>query len=999
VTKKGEIGTVAAGLLFLAAFANQVFALDPGRPFSSYLKTHFTHEDGLPTSIVQYMVQSRDGFLWLVSNGLALARFDGRHFTPFDQSGHVRTLALAPNGDLWVATRDDLERIPAAALNQFGNLPSIAYHPRMAENDRINCLRFSRSGALWVGTDTGLYRFEGGAFSPVIPGPAISRIEEASNGHLFVISSEGFIEWDGLRAVRHPEIAAQLDVEADKVFDVMEDSHGVTWFCTTKGVARRVGGSIEKLAPYGLEGRGALRAYEDPQGNVWIAQADGLYRATASGSELAVPGISVNYVYGDRDGDLWVATNGDGLYRFKDRPIRIFTTSDGLPSKVVMTALVTADGELWTGANCGGISRFDGRRFQTYNEKDGLLNSCVWALAEDTNRDLWIGTYGGGAFRFRNGRFTQFSKPQGFPSDIVKGVLVGSDQSVWFATRGGLTRMRNGQIRTYTVADGLSSNVTVRLFQDRDGVLWVGTIQGFDRMDGDRFVHVLPLPKGAVIPLGEDRPGGIYINVEPGGGVFRVDKNMAAIPMGWNLGLEPSGMARTEQGDLWFSGDAIFRVSANALGQLRGPDEPLDYAVFGVADGLPPSTECPPGHPNSTLDRNGKLWFATTQGLAMIDLPRLPKTDRKPAIYVEEVTVGRNSQFPGHELLLPSGTHHVDLQFDAIEISSPERIRLQYRLDSVDSEWLDAGRPAHATYSNIPPGIHSFHIRACNRDGIWDRSGIVYGITQQPFFYETGAFRLAGIAIGILLLAALFRLRLRQAMARINARLEERLAERERIARELHDTLLQGFHGLILHFEVAAGRIPESEPARQMMEAALDRADQVMAEGRDRVMGLRASNPETIGLAQSIVSAGEEIARGSGVEISVIMEGGAQNLNPAVHEETHWIAREALANAVHHSKGREIEVEIAYGPRELRVRFRDDGLGISQEILRGGRPGHWGLSGMRERAQKMGARISIGSRPGAGTEIELTVPARLAYRGRYGRSLWSWLRHIAIGGR
>jgi ligand-binding sensor domain-containing protein len=339
-----------ACLLFLAAASNRSFALDPSQPFSSYLKTHFTPEDGVPNSIVQDMVQSRDGFLWLMANGQVLARFNGRRFTPFEQPIYIRTLALAPDGDLWVATKDDLERIPAASLNQSGKLLAFAYRLQMAKSNLINCLRFSRNGSLWVGTDTGLYRFDNGAFSPVISSPGISRIEEASNGHLFIISSEGFIEWDGSQAIRHPEIAAQLDVPADKVFDVMEDSHGVTWFCTAKGVARRAGGSIGKLTGYGLEEHGALRVYEDPQGNIWFSGGHGLYRATGSSEELALAGIRVNYVYGDRDGDLWVGTNGDGLYRFKDRPIRMFTTSDGLPNKVVMTTLVTADGVLWTGA-------------------------------------------------------------------------------------------------------------------------------------------------------------------------------------------------------------------------------------------------------------------------------------------------------------------------------------------------------------------------------------------------------------------------------------------------------------------------------------------------------------------------------------------------------------------------------------------------------------------------------------------------------------------------
>src|SRR5882762_328849 len=386
--------------LLLLLTAREIRALDPNQPVDSYIRTRFSNENGLPVNVVDDIVQSQDGFLWVVVNGTSLMRFDGRRFTYFDQPQTVKALALSPDGDLWVGTRDDLERIPADSLNQFGRLPAISYHPGPGNSSQINCLHFSRSGVLWVGTEDGLYRFDHGAFSSIIPRLAIGRIEEASNGHLLVITSQGFMEWDGSRAVQDLGLPAQLGVRADHIYHVLEDSRGVTWFCTEKGVARRINGSIEKLPTYG-PGTEAFRAYEDPRGTVWIAKTEGLYRTTATGLEVAVGGMNVRHMYGDRDGNLWIATNGDGLSRFKDRAVRMFTTANGLPNNVVMTVLASSDGGLWTGANCGGLSRFDGRRFQTYNEKDGLLNSCVWALAEDANHDLWIGTYGGGAFRFR----------------------------------------------------------------------------------------------------------------------------------------------------------------------------------------------------------------------------------------------------------------------------------------------------------------------------------------------------------------------------------------------------------------------------------------------------------------------------------------------------------------------------------------------------------------------------------------------------------------------
>jgi len=273
-------------------------------------------------------------------------------------------LALAPDGDLWVGANDGLERIPSAALNQSGRLPATSYHPGPGPASNVLCIHFSRSGIPWIGTAGGLYRYERGVFSSVVSRLAILRIEESSNGHLLLITSAGFIEWDGERAVPHPEIALQLSVKPEEVFHVFEDSRGVTWICTRNGVARRTGGSIEKLPPYGPKDRGAFRAYEDPQGTVWLVKEEGLFRATAAGLELAVPGTKARYLLGDRDGDLWVGTNGDGLIRYKDRAVRMFTTADGLPSNVVMTVLATHDGSLWAGTNCGGLSASTANGFE-----------------------------------------------------------------------------------------------------------------------------------------------------------------------------------------------------------------------------------------------------------------------------------------------------------------------------------------------------------------------------------------------------------------------------------------------------------------------------------------------------------------------------------------------------------------------------------------------------------------------------------------------------------
>lgn len=985
-------------LLFvlLLLLSDSVWALDPTQPGSSYIRAHFTVEEGLAANVVGQMVQSRDGFLWLTNAGL-LTRFDGRHFTVLGQFANVWALALAPDGDLWLGTTDGLKQIPAAALNQSGSLPVISYPVNSGNRGQVNSLHFTRSGVLWVGALSGLYRFQQGAFSAAIPGTIIWSIGEAANGHLLLATSQGFTEWDGSRAIPHPELAAQLGVAGKDIFHVFQDSRGVTWFCTANGVARRVGGSLKKIAPWGPEGHGSYRVYEDPQGTLWFARDEGLFRTSASGLELAVAGMNMRSIYGDRDGGLWVGTNGDGLYHFKDRAVRMFTVADGLPNNVVQTVLVTHDGAVWAGFNCGGLARFDGQRFQIYTRKDGLLNDCVWSLTEDPNHDLWIGTFGGGAFRFHDGKFTQYSKAQGVPSPNVNNIIAAQDGSVWLDTADstGITRIRDGTVRNYTMADGLSSLDVDAIHQDRTGRIWAGTSHGADLLTGDRFVRFESLPQDEVAPLGEDRSGVLYFSEYHRARIYRVEANWVSEVA---LKLAASDMLETEQGDLWLSGSRILHIPRGGLDYPPRQDEPVDFAPFGPADGLA-STLGSGGQPDLALTPDGKLWIATTQGLAMLDLPRLPKTGRKPAIYVREVTVDRNKQPAGGELVLLPGTHHLELRFDAIELSSPEKIRLQYRLDGVDPEWLDVDPPGHAIYSTLSPGEHSFHVRACNRDGIWGRAGTVFYVIQQPYFYQTRWFLLSTIVLGLLVIAGLYQLRLHQIVARLNMQIEARVAERTRIARELHDTLLQSFSALLLRFQTVSKMLPaRPEDAKQRVDSALEQASNAIAEGRDAVHELRSKGPTDNDLAQAIGNLARELLSGfvseTLPEFHVQVEGTPKNLNPLVRDEAYRIAAEALRNAIRHAEAGRIEVDIRYDEQNLRVRIRDDGKGIDPGVLdQGHAPGHWGLRGMRERAKLLGGNLEVWSKVGEGTEVELTVPAATAYAkppSRWSVFLRSW---------
>jgi len=988
-------------LLLLAALAPSALALDSTRPTTSYIRTTFTVDDGLPDNVVNAILQSRDGFLW-IGTAAGLVRFNGREFMPVDfrmagsVSQVVRALAEGSDGSLWVGTNLGIVRIPDVEHYDPSRSTSRVYHTGDPRDVGVEWLKFARDGVLLVGTPLGVYRLNGERFFSGVPEINVQAraVEiEAPNGRFLIGIDNDYLEWDCGRTIKHPGLAAALAPEsgiaAHEMVDgvvnhVMEDHTGAMWFSTRWGIARQVRNTIYRYLPYGgREVSRPIKTYEDGQGTVWALRDSGVFRAHGDSLEPLLTGVTPRSILADRDGNLWIGSNGDGLIRFSDRRVHMFTSTDGLPNNVPMTVLERHDASIWVGNNCGGISRFDGERFVTYSEKDGLLNSCVWALAEDGNEDLWIGTWGGGAFRFKDRRFEQFSRKQGLRSDVVRSIVASPDGSLWFATDEGLTRLRTGHLRNYGTVDGLSSDHLISVYADRHGGILAASSVGIDRLTGDRFVplssahQILDPP---YIGFGETRSGELYAFSAPRG-ISRIEGNRL-VDIGPDLDL--LNMAEFREQELWFDGrHGIYRFPAASDGlspEHRG--DPLDYTMFGRADGLN-STQCSVGAPNMVIDRQDRLWVATVQGLAMIDLPRLQHQRRRPAIFIEEVTVDRRAQRLPSQIVISPGNHRLELKFDAIELTSPEKIRFQYRLDAVDGTWLDAGPARTAIYTSVPIGTHWFHVRACNSDGVWDREGITYAIVQQPFFYETKWFRLLAVAGLAMLAAGVYRRRVRQIAAELNARMEERIDERMRIARDLHDTLLQSFQGLLLRFQAAHNLIPaQPEQAKNALAVALDRGAEAIAEARNTVENLRESTVVTNDLARELGSVCEDLQTSgpNPTSATVEVEGEARELHPMLRDEVFRIASEALRNAFLHAEASSIRVGIRYGDRELKLQVSDDGRGIDPEIFdRGGRDRHWGLSGMRERAESIGGRLDVWSARGTGTQIVLRIPARRVY--------------------
>jgi signal transduction histidine kinase/ligand-binding sensor domain-containing protein len=971
--------------IFILISACPSIALGSHRLADDYIRTDFTVEDGLPDNVVNTIVQTANGMLW-VGTEAGLASFDGREFSPIDirvpgspPQGAVNAFVEGSNGDLWVGTDAGIVLIPRMTLDQVDLAKLTFYRLGSTATNKVVTLYQTREGVLWAGTDHGLFRRDAGSFVPVTQGLSISQISGASGGHLLLSTSRGLLEWDGHRVMERPGLAASLGLHDEDIFGALQDGSGTNWYCTGKGLVRQNGHAFVRMHPDNVWRTAAFRAYEDPQGSVWIASRVGLYRVAGDLLETPAPGLHARYFFAGKDGELWVGTNGYGLIHLKHRLFHMFTTADGLQNDIIMSVLSTHDGRVWVGGNCG-LSVFDGKNFKAYKETDGLLNTCVWTLAEDQERSLWIGTYGGGIFRFKNDQFRQYSTAQGLVSKTVSQIIVARDGSLWIATPDGLSHRKNGHFRNYSTADGLSSNQVLSVYQDRADGIWAQTQGGIDRLSGERFVPFSPGQlKDDIFPvrLAEDSLGDLYTADSPKGISLIKDDRLIAV----NEDLQVLDMAESVQHDLWFSGrNGIIRITEDKLRRtVAEQDTLLDYELFDRTDGLN-SIQCSVGAPNITIAPDGKLWVATLKGLAMLDLAHLPRSGHKPEVFVGAVTVDKDKILGGRQLLLVPGTHHIELHIEAVNVAAPQKIRLQYRMDGIDANWLDADTSRTAIYSTIPPGTHDFHVRATSSDGVWDQVGIVYRVRQLPYFYQTPWFLVVIAGTVILLLSAAYLIRVRQIAQQTQMRLEGRYLERERIARELHDTLLQGFHGLMLRLNAGVELVPSAEPARAVLDDALHRADRILEEGRNKVHDLRTVSMESKTLAVEFERLANSLLLGTLTSFTIRSEGLRRILDPVAYDEILAIGREAIVNAFRHAYASNIAMELHFDPRRFMLLCRDDGRGMGTGMPEPERPvQHFGLLGMRERAQKIRGELTISSGQPKGTIVILKVPARNAY--------------------
>jgi signal transduction histidine kinase len=461
-----------------------------------------------------------------------------------------------------------------------------------------------------------------------------------------------------------------------------------------------------------------------------------------------------------------------------------------------------------------------------------------------------------------------------------------------------------------------------------------------------------------------------------------------------------SGVIETADGGLWLNEmRGIVHFPPEEVRQfIADPNYSVKGRRFDYLDGLPGKPRMDFTVSTAVETSDGRLWFAADHGLGVIDPAHFFKNVVPPPVSIVSISNEKDRQPISNSIKFPAGTHAVEIDYTALSFSIPERVRFRYKLEDVNAAWQDAGTRRQAYYNNLGPGRYRFRVIACNNDGVWNEEGASLDFTIAPAFDQTAWFRALCILAAGGVVWALYWLRMRQATTRLHQRLGARLEERERIARELHDTFFQGIQGLLLCFHTATSQLRKDEPARRIFEETLKQSDQVMLEGRELVLDMRATASEPTDLPTAIADFGEEMRKGGSCDFRVVVNGSIRSLNPVVFEELFKIGKEALGNAFRHSGAHSIEAELNYERSELRIRMRDDGQGIESSILRQGhRDGHFGLPGMRERAQRIGAHLDVWSRSGAGSEVELRIPADVAYVSEPNGS-WLWkLRRLWRG--
>lgn len=1006
----GDRGVVWASFVALL-LATPAAGLDPGTALTQYGHTAWRVREGYFAGPPTTLAQTRDGFLWIGTEA-GLIRFDGVRFMPWEPPTGARlpddriiALLGAGDGSLWIGTANGLARWHNGKL---------AVYTRAG---RFSALLEDRQGTIWAGHTRALTevpplcRFARGEFrcfrfAAEYGLRYVGAVHEDRLGNVWLGGETGACRWRPVNLDCYP--IASLAALADKagVFALADDADGnLIAGAGATGIWQLASGNWKQ---YSAEAAGTEAMLSDRGSGLWIGSiGHGLIRIVQGRMEYfaradGLSGNNVNAIFEDREGNVWIATSS-GLDRFRDVKVITLTSREGLLDGSVLAVTASRDGSVWI-AEDRALIHLEKTGFSYYGASQGLPGYGPTSLFEDSRGRLWMGVDNGLAWR-EHGRFFPLKMPDGDNVGVVRSIVEDREANLWVATTHPshpLVRIRDQQVMEVFPAERIGARQVVAMTVNREGELWIGLINSELKLyrNGSFEPHgSLGDPSWRRIQSLLPDSRGLWVATSRGLGLLQNGKLSF---LDTRTGLPCDNVQDALPGDgesLWLkTGCGLVRISSDELRLWsEHPERRVRVRVLdafdGAQGGLPPFT------PRAARSLDGRLWFAIeSAGLQVLDPKRIKDNAVQPPVRILHVVADRKTYEPESQPRLPPLTRDVEIDYTALSLTVPEKVRFRYRLEGTRGDWQEAGARREAFFTNLKPGNYRFSVVACNNDGVWNLQAATLDFAVLPTFYQTRGFLLLCVAASVFLAWASHRWQVRQVAARLDQQFQERLAERTRIAQDLHDTLLQGLLSASMQLHVAVDDLPADAPLKPRLGHVLQLMAQVIEEGRNAVRGLRtpaAQSSGTDALAQSLSRVPQELGLKEAAGFRVIVEGPPRALRPLVRDEVYRIGREALVNAFRHSGATEIEVEIEFAARALRILVRDDGRGIDPEVLRSGREGHWGLSGMRERAERMGARLKVWSRERAGTEVELSVPAAIAFQGEPAAGPLKWLNRLA----
>ena len=928
---------------------------------------------GLGAGPITGVIPAANARLWVLTpEGIAFG--DRDHFTLIRGLGAVLTgrdgapiAAGAPDGSLWMATAHSVVQLRdghvVITLPVSADLLAVAY-----------------DGSLWLTRAGALFHYQHGALTPVALHP--DGTPNSSHDNLRNSARGGFGRLDNSIRALCPARSGDLYVATSSALGIVSAASTFTWKTTADGLpATRI-----------------LRLFEDRQGALWIATEDTVARYAEGRFETlrARSGTAgIDTFYEDREGNLWLGTDAAGLLELREQRFTTLTTADGLPGDVIRTIFAGSDG-VWAGTDGSGLAHLSGSgsTWQTVTTQQGLASNTILSLAAEREGSLAVGTPDG-LSRLVNGHATPAPHSDMLPDDFVRSLLYDpTDNSLWIGTRRGLAHQTANGYALWKQSDGLGSDLVGALALDHahPGALWIGTRGGLSRLENGHITTLTTrdgLSSNVITALYQDPsgefPNELWIGTNGGGLNLLRNGRVIAFPLAASGPAEAlpefiHDVVEDTRGNLWLSAaTGIYRVSRQQLESFASHAiTHIDVAAYGVADGMR-INECSSGHPAAVRTADGTLWFATLRGISVTNPEHQQENRLPPPVAIENVTiddqpapllaipdidknVGAVQVRPGHTRL---ALHYAGLSFVA-----PARVRYRYRLEGFDPSWVDAGTRRIAYYTNIPPGRYTFRVLAANNDGVWNETGATLEIRVLPHIWQTWWFRtLLGLAV-LLIGYEIYRMRVRNVELRFNAV----LAERTRIAREIHDTLAQDIVGISVQLELVSRLLGSSvDAARAQLDAARSLVKSSLAEARSSIWNLRSASAGTDDLPARVNRAVTQAAANTPAKLRFQVRGTYRAAPSAVEDQLLRVSQEAVNNAVHHSGATAIDVTLSYDTRAVELSVDDDGRGFTYDPAGFVEGGHFGLKGMQERAAEIGATLRIDTQPAKGTRISLRV--------------------------